>query len=119
MLEAVKKQVELCEKFIKDNIILGHTMTKDYDGFDVIIESIDDIAIDSKRFVVYFKCKHLNGLETDVAYFSNSSNNIFNNNRKKAFSLQYNSLKATLVYHKQKIEEYTQKIQQLEKEFEK
>ena len=119
MIEAVKKQVELCEKFIKDNIILGHTMTKDDYGFDTIVESIECIKVDNKKFLIYFKCKDPKGIETEVTYFSDISRNNFNNNRKKAFSLQYNAMKATLEYHKQKIEEYTQKIQQLEKEFEK
>lgn len=116
MIEAVKKQVELCEKFIKDNIILGHTVTKDSYDLDVTVESIENIEVDSKRFVIDFKCKDLKGIETEVSYFSNSSTNNFNNNRKRVFSLQYNALKATIEYHKQKIEDYTQKIQQLEEE---
>lgn len=116
MLEAVKKQVELCDKFLKDNIILGHTMTKDDYGSDTIVESISYISVDNTRFVISFKCKDLKGIDTDLTYISNVDKNNFNNDRKKAFSLQYNATKATLEYLKQKTEEYTEKLKQLEEE---
>lgn len=119
MLEAVKKQVELCEKFIKDNIILGHTMTKDCHDIDVIVESIEDIRVDSKRFRIYFKCRTFDDHKTEVLYCSDIGHNDFNNDRKKAYSLQLNKLKPALEYYTKKMYEYEQKIQQLEEEYNK
>lgn len=116
MIEAVKKQIELCDKFIEDNIILGKTMTKDCHDSDVIVESIEDIRVNSKSFRIYFKCRTFDDHRTDVLYCSDIGVNDFNNDIKKVYSLQLNKLKPALKYHTQKMYEYTQKIQQLEKE---